>query len=44
MYELHVHEATSADGQDRTLCARHERELQACGHRRFVRSGNQGAR
>jgi hypothetical protein len=38
MIDLHVHEAATPDGQDRTLCDRHERELQASEHRRFARS------
>jgi hypothetical protein len=36
MIELHVHGAATPDGQDRTLCDRHERELQASRHRRLV--------
>jgi hypothetical protein len=37
MIELQVHEAAMPDGQDRTLCDRHERELRASKHRRFAR-------
>jgi hypothetical protein len=39
MIELHVHEAAAPDSQDRTLCDRHERELQASEHRRLARLG-----
>ena len=39
MIELHVHEAVTPGSQDRTLCERHERELQASEHRRLARLG-----
>jgi hypothetical protein len=34
---LSVHPATATDGQDRTLCERHERELQARERHRAAR-------
>ena len=37
MLELHVHEAARPGDQDRTLCDRHERELQTGEHRRVAR-------
>ena len=44
MIEPHVHKTAKPDGEDRTLCDRHKRELQASEHRRLVRLGPSGRR